>query len=78
MTLPYERTNAVVRASEFLRKLSHPYEGFKRIPKEVREQARRILRHYPREFEMEQVNNDVFSPSPELYWSCNKSSTSES
>jgi hypothetical protein len=78
MTLPYERTSAVLHTEEFLRKLSHPYEGYKRIPKEVRDTARRLLRHYPRPFELRGIDNDVFSPSPEAYWSCNKSSTSES
>ena len=49
MTMPDERTRAAIRAHSFLVRLSSPYlpDGFKRIPKEVREEARRILRHYP-------------------------------
>jgi hypothetical protein len=49
MTLPYERTRAVIRAREFLFRLSTPYieNGIKRIPAAVRDEARRLLRHYP-------------------------------
>jgi hypothetical protein len=78
MTLPYERTAAVLRAHEFLLKLSHPHEGFRRIPKEVRREALRILRHYPWPSEMARLDDELFSPSPEAYWQCNRSSTSAS
>ena len=49
MTLPYERTRAVINAREFLFRLSTPYiaDGIKRIPTAVRDEARRLLRHYP-------------------------------
>lgn len=49
MTLPYERTRAVINAREFLFRLSTPYiqSGIKRIPAAVRDEARRLLRHYP-------------------------------
>ena len=48
MTLPCERTRAVIRARDFLLRLCTPYgRGFKRVSREVREEARRILRHYP-------------------------------
>ena len=49
MTLPYERTRAVLNAREFLFRLSTPYieSGIKRIPAAVRDEARRLLRHYP-------------------------------
>lgn len=49
MTMPNERTRAAIRAHSFLVRISSPYmpDGYKRIPKEVREEARRILRHYP-------------------------------
>lgn len=53
MTLPNERTRAVFRTKKFLGLLASPYNGgFKRIPKEVREQARRLLRHYPLWFDL--------------------------
>lgn len=49
MTLPYERTRAVLNAREFLFRLSTPFveNGIKRIPAAVRDEARRLLRHYP-------------------------------
>lgn len=49
MTLPYQRTNSVARAREFLLRLSSPYgeDGIKGIKKEVRQEARDILRHFP-------------------------------
>ena len=49
MTLPYERTRSVINAREFLFRLSTPYieNGIKRIPAAVRDEARRLLRHYP-------------------------------
>lgn len=36
-------------AGEFIRRLCSPYgkDGIKKIPKEVREEARCILRHFP-------------------------------
>lgn len=48
MTVPRERTSAVIRARDLLLRIASPYGGgFKRIPKAVREEARRVLRHYP-------------------------------
>ena len=49
VTLPYERTRAVINAREFLFRLSTPYikNGIKRVPTAVRDEARRLLRHYP-------------------------------
>lgn len=49
MTLPSERTNAVLRTEDFLRRLASPYNpgGLKKIPIAVRVEARRLLRHYP-------------------------------
>ena len=53
MTLPCERTRAVLSAGDFLRRLSSPYEGgIKGIRSEVRKEARRLLRHYPHWFDM--------------------------
>ena len=48
MTLPSERTRAVIRARDFLLRLCSPYGGgVKRVPAQVRQEARRLLRHYP-------------------------------
>jgi hypothetical protein len=49
MTLPDERTLAILYTREFLIKLSSPYlkDGFKKIPMPVRQEARALLRHFP-------------------------------
>ena len=51
MTLPDERYRAVLYAEEFLRALADP-SITKRVPKELRQRARGILRHYPNAWEM--------------------------
>lgn len=54
MTLPHERTRAVLAAKKFLLRLSNSRaeNGIKAIPKSVREEARAILRHYPFWFDL--------------------------
>ena len=53
MTMPDERTYAVCRAKDFLMRLCTPYGGgIKGIRREVRDEARRILRHYPHWFDL--------------------------
>jgi hypothetical protein len=53
MTLPAERTSSVIRTQDFLLRLASPYNGgLKGIPKPVREEARRLLRHYPHWFDL--------------------------
>lgn len=48
MTLPQERARAVVNAMDFLIRLSSPYEGgIKGVKKDVRAEARSLLRHFP-------------------------------
>lgn len=49
MTLPNERTRALLQVREFLARLSSPYleNGIKKIPMAVRAEARALLRHYP-------------------------------
>lgn len=49
MTLPYQRTHTVMQVQKFLLRLASPYapDGIKKIPKAVREEARRLLKHYP-------------------------------
>lgn len=46
MTMPDERTRAVVQTAEFLRDLTMP-SVTSGVPRAVREEARRLLRHYP-------------------------------
>jgi len=49
MTMPDERTRATIDARRFLiRLLVRPNAGgFARVPKEVRAEAHRLLKHYP-------------------------------
>lgn len=54
MTLPFERLKAVNNTREFLLDLINP-SVTPRIPKEVREHARSLLKHYPWNIEMEMV-----------------------
>jgi hypothetical protein len=46
MTLPFERTRAVVQTKEFLQQLTDPSKT-PRVPKQIRQQAHYLLRHYP-------------------------------
>ena len=56
MTVPVERTNAVLWTEEFLVDLLDPKKT-PRVPKAIRDQARRLLRHYPSKFEMDVIAN---------------------
>ena len=72
MTLPIERTNAVIRTQKFLYDLLDPKKT-PRIPLSVRKDARSLLRHYPSEFEMNMIadreddNIDVFSFKTKIF-----------
>lgn len=54
MTVPMERTNAVIWTEQFLKDLCNP-QVTPRVPKIVRDQARHLLRHYPTRYEMERI-----------------------
>jgi hypothetical protein len=64
MTLPIERTNAVLRVERFLMDLRDP-KKYPRVPKSVREEASRLLRHYPSKYNMKYIA-DSFEPLEEL------------
>ena len=51
MTLPIERTNAVLNVERFLMDLRDP-KKYPRVPSAVRKQASSLLKHYPRKFDM--------------------------
>ena len=61
MTLPRERSFAVYNTHIFLLQLCRP-EIIPGIPKKVRETARRLLRHYPSTFDINQAvgGSEVF------------------
>lgn len=54
MTLPIERKQAVLRTEQFLKDLLNP-KMTPRVPRAVREQAYRCLRHYPTEFYLKDI-----------------------
>ena len=54
MTVPIERTNAVIRTQKFLIDLLDPKKT-PRVPRSVRRQALHLLRHYPSEFDMNTI-----------------------
>ena len=61
MTLPDERYRAVKHTEEFLLRLAGGH--YARVPKAVREEARRLLRHYPTPFDMQRV----IQAAPEVF-----------
>jgi hypothetical protein len=54
MTVPRERTNAVVFTGNFLYDLIDPKKT-PRVPKAIRQRAKGLLRHYPTLYEMEVI-----------------------
>ena len=46
MTIPYERTRALIETYELLKRLQDP-QATPRVPRWLREEARKLLRHYP-------------------------------
>ena len=57
MTLPKERKNAVLRTEKFLVSLCDPKQT-PRVPSSVRTKARRLLKHYPTEYHVDQIFGD--------------------
>lgn len=54
MTIPSERKSAVLRTEKFLLSLCDPKQT-PRVPSEVRAEARRLLKHYPTEYHVEEI-----------------------
>ena len=54
MTVPRERTNAVIFTESFLKRLMDP-RATPRVPRSIRQQASHLLRHYPSQWEMETI-----------------------
>ena len=52
MTLPYERTRAIIETRSFLEQLTNP-RLTQEVPEPVRQQALALLRHYPFETEID-------------------------
>lgn len=67
VTLPEQRTRAVLETREFLLRLMSPYipNGCKKVPASVRREARSLLKHYPGVVDMWQAGSatpEVFDP----------------
>lgn len=60
MTLPSERTRAVNYTREFLYSLIDPRKT-PRVPKHIREDASRLLRHYPSQVDMDIISDKEMS-----------------
>jgi len=54
MTLPDERYRAVQRAAQFLQQLCNPAVT-PRVPKEIRREAAAVLRHFPSDYDLQQL-----------------------
>lgn len=69
MTMPDERTRAILYAREFLLKLSSPYfkDGFKKIPAVIRQEARMILRHFPNWIDLMYVEQMIDTETARQY-----------
>lgn len=66
MTLPYERTHSIKMTRDFLRSLLDPKQT-PRIPRKIRDQAYYCLRHFPADWDIEQVakkSKNVFGRVP--------------
>ena len=67
MTLPDERYRALRWAEQFMRDLLDPSKT-PRVPKNIRAQARSVLRHYPGEYYIEEIARrapDIITPRME-------------
>lgn len=66
MTLPFERTRALVHTKAFLEAMLDPKETL-RVPRWMRGKAKSLLRHYPNLAEIEMLHNalpEEFGPVP--------------
>ena len=67
VTLPDERYRALVWADKFLQDLTDPSKT-PRVPKNIRAQARSVLRHYPGAYYIDQMarrSPDIIAPEME-------------
>ena len=69
MTIPYERTRALIETKSFLLKLVDT-KRLPRVPKSVRQHAEYLLRHYPSYADIELVHKalpDYYGPVPPFH-----------
>jgi hypothetical protein len=58
MTLPDERYRSLVQTKKFLMELMSPHMT-PRVPKDIRNQARWLLRHWPDDYHLEMMTIDM-------------------
>jgi len=58
MTMPDERYRALIEGMRLIEDLLIPTVT-PRVPREIRERARWIMRHYPNSYELEAIANQV-------------------
>lgn len=54
MTIPSERARSIIQTRQFLIDIAY---NTKRIPKEVKELAKSCLRHYPMEYDVQELSS---------------------
>jgi pyruvate/oxaloacetate carboxyltransferase len=69
MTLPYERSRAVVQTQAFLLEVANGTR-YKRVPREVKMMARHLLRHYPMKSDLQMTHNGWGSKLHEFMFEC--------
>jgi hypothetical protein len=58
MTLPDERYRSLVQTKKFLMELLSPHMT-PRVPKDIRQHARGLLRHWPDDYHLEMMTRDM-------------------
>lgn len=66
MTLPFERRYAIANTRAFLRAVAYDPKAMPRVPRTVRTHASRLLKHFPTEFDMENVKKAFGETNGEL------------
>ncbi len=77
MTLPHERIRALDQTRVFLYALLDPQQTPK-VPRSVRQWARRVVKHYPMGYEIEMLSrgksdlfrSDGFKSHTDILWGC--------
>jgi hypothetical protein len=57
MTLPDERYRAIQQTGDWLLQIAAHPKNTPGVPKRIREEARRLLRHYPGEYDLKQLEH---------------------
>lgn len=64
MTLPYEEVHSLQAVRRFLYDLLDPTTT-PRVPKEIRQRARRVCKHFPMDYSIQERYPEVFNPKQE-------------